>query len=390
MRQNLLRVLTTLTLCLSVISISFAQNRKGTNFPVSDIYKISANAGGVNLVDGKVTAVRVNGKSGLVIKGEIIAQSDIVTTSANGKAEILLNPGSYLRLSENSEFEFTNSSLDNLQIKLTRGSAIMEVITNSDDGFVVGVQTPQNKAFIIDSGVYRFDVLADGTSQVEVWKGKIQTGTTKSSIIKGGKTATFKDSQVSVAKFDRDKKDSFEVWSKARAKDLSVANAGLVDRTGLRSSLMSGFYGSSWNAFDSYGVWVLNMRSGGWCFMPFGYGWNSPYGFGFNNWLGYYNLPYQIIYSNPPVNNGSGSSSSVKPPVTRGDGRPIRVDSDERKPIVTDTDRGARQTPVVDVFKPGRGSTRDESPIFSPPSSRTDRTPIIISPPASTDRKPNN
>ncbi len=382
MNQNLLRVLTILTLCFSVISISIAQNRRGASILVSDIYKISANAGGVNLVDGKVTAVRKNGKSGLVIKGETIIAGDIVTTSANGKAEILLNPGSYLRLSENSEFEFTNSSLDNLQIKLTRGSAIMEVITNSDDGFVVGVQTPQNKSFIVDSGVYRFDVLADGTSQVEVWKGKVQTGTTKSSIVKGGKTATFKDSQVSVAKFDRDKKDTFEIWSKARAKDLSVANAGLIDRTGLRSSLMSGFYGRSWNAFDSYGVWVLNMRNGGWCFMPFGYGWNSPYGFGFNNWLGHYNLPYQIIYTNPVTTT----------PVVSTDRQVRTGGATENKPVSRGDQRMPRQQPVVDIYSPTKGdynTDRGSQPIFNPPT-RVESTPIIISPPASTDRKPNN
>jgi FecR protein len=375
MKQNYLRLLTILVLCFAVVSVSFAQNRRGASIPVADLYKISASAGGVNLIEGKVTSVRKNGKSGLLIKGETIEVGDKVTTDSIGKAEILLNPGSYLRLSENSEFEFTNSSLDNLQVKITRGSVIMEVITNSDDGFIVGVQTPQNKVFIIESGVYRFDVLADAASQVEVWKGKVQIGIGKAGIIKGGKTATLNGSQVAIAKFDRDKKDSFEIWSKARAKELSVANAGLIDKSGLRTSLMSGFYGRSWNAYDSYGVWILNIRGGGWCFMPFGYGFNSPYGFGFGRNLWDYNLPYQIIYTSPS-NGNTNTNTNVKPPVVRTDDTPIGRGQRETP----------RQRPVVDISG-SRDDRKSDGPIFSPP---TRSEPIIITPPQNTDRKPNN
>jgi hypothetical protein len=377
MKQITLRLVAVLILCVSVTSISFAQTRRGSSIPVADLYKISASAGGVNLIEGKVTTVRKNGKSGLLIKGDTVGVGDKVTTDSNGKVEILLNPGSYLRLSENSEFEFTNSSLDNLQVNLSRGSAIMEVITNSDDGFVVGVQTPQNKVFVIESGVYRFDVLSAGTSQVEVWKGKVQigTGTGKSGTIKGGKTATLNGSQVTIAKFDRDEKDSFEIWSKARAKDLSVANSGLVDKTGLRYSLMSGFYGRSWNAYDSYGVWVLNLRGGGWCFMPFSYGFNSPYGFGFGRNLWDFNLPYQIIYSNPQAGN-TNVNPNAKPQVVRTDDTPIGRGQ-------RDT---TRQRPVVDVSG-SRDDRRSNGPVFSPP---TRSEPIIITQPQNTDKKPNN
>jgi hypothetical protein len=39
-----------------------------------------------------------------------------------------LNPGSYIRLAENSSFEFLTTSLDDLQLKLSDGSAMLEVM----------------------------------------------------------------------------------------------------------------------------------------------------------------------------------------------------------------------------------------------------------------------
>jgi hypothetical protein len=125
--------------------------------------------------------------------------------------------------------------------------------------------------------------------------------------------------------------------------------------------------------------------------MPFGYGFNSPYGFGMGRNIWDCGMSYQIVYSNPPVVTNT-SPSNTKPTNTRGDGRPIRVDAGERKPVVGNDDRGerkpvvdggrgGRQVPVVDVFKPSRGGSSDSSPIFIP-SSRGDSAPKS-EPPAS-------
>ena len=47
-------------------------------------------------------------------------------TDADGRVEILLSPGSFLRLAENSEFIFSSTSIYNLKLKIVRGSAIVE------------------------------------------------------------------------------------------------------------------------------------------------------------------------------------------------------------------------------------------------------------------------
>jgi ferric-dicitrate binding protein FerR (iron transport regulator) len=182
--------------CLAFSTVLFAQIPSS----ISDMYLISSKAGKVNLVEGTVSVERNNGKSTILKQGDELAVGEKASTESNGKAEVLLNPGSYLRLGENSEFEFSTNDLDDLQLKLSRGSAIFEVITNTDQGFAVGIQTPQTKTLILESGVYRIDILADNSTKVSVWKGKAQVGEKQSFIIKDGKFAIVKDSQVAVAK----------------------------------------------------------------------------------------------------------------------------------------------------------------------------------------------
>ena len=43
---------------------------------------------------------------------------DAVRTGLDGRVEMLLNPGSYMRVGENSEFELADNSLNNLEVRL--------------------------------------------------------------------------------------------------------------------------------------------------------------------------------------------------------------------------------------------------------------------------------
>ncbi|MCY7349018.1 MAG: FecR domain-containing protein, partial [Pyrinomonadaceae bacterium] len=249
----------------------------------------------VNFVEGKVEIARKNAKSGYLLKGDELEIGDQVSTGAGGKVEILLNPGSFVRLGENSNFEFATTSLEDLQLKLNSGSAMFEVIT--DDEFTFAVNTPKAKFFIVKSGIYRVDVLNDGSGKIEVWKGRAQAGDAE---IKSGRAATVDGNQAAVVKFDRDDKDALEVWSKSRAKELAKVNARLQN-TVARNSLINSFNQTRWSLYNSYGLWVYNPSFGSYCFLPFGYGWSSPYGYYYPRDIWYYNLPPVIYYPPPPT-----------------------------------------------------------------------------------------
>ena len=305
MSKNLFSVFTTLVVTVLFSTVVFAQS-KTADSAVKDLYVISAKAGGVNYVEGKVSNVRANGKSGLLLKSDTVEIGDKVFTGADSKAEILLNPGSYIRLAENTNFSFVATSLDDLELNLSRGSAMIEAITTDD--FKVAVNTPKGRFFIVKSGVYRIDVANDGAGKIGVWKGKAQLDNFDATEIKAGRAAMIDGGQVEIVKFDRDEKDALETWSKARAKELAKVNSRLQDRS-LRNSLFNSFNGRDWNIYNSYGLWVLDSFSASYCFLPFGYGWNSPYGYGFGRDFLRYRFPgyfYQPPTQTTIVRNNSG------------------------------------------------------------------------------------
>src|SRR5437773_4923874 len=183
-----------------------------------DKYIISAKAGGVNFISGKVSVFRKDGKSGYLLAGDELQIGDRVTTATDAFAEILLNPGSYLRIGGGTSFDFGSTDLEDLRVNLRTGSAIFEVIAADD--FRVSVKMPQSNIDLTRSGVYRIDVLADGTSRISVVKGKAYIGAGKTEV-GSGRTASLVRGGVSVSKFDRGSKDALDAWSKDRAKELT-------------------------------------------------------------------------------------------------------------------------------------------------------------------------
>jgi hypothetical protein len=295
---------------LSFAVFAAAQDDERVASAVGDMYVISAKAGGVNYVEGKVAVVK-NTRSGYLVKGDKLEIGDKVLTGANGKAEILLNPGSFVRLGENAVFEFASTSLDDVKIKLTGGSAIFEVF--ADNEFKVSIATPKANFYAVKSGVYRVDILPDGGGKISVWKGRAQIGEDTEAIGKG-KAAVVNGNQVAIEKFDRDDKDALEIWSKDRAKTLAKINSKL-QRDDLRNSLLNSFNRRGWGLHDSFGLWVFDRFSGSYCFLPFGYGWSSPYGYWYDRDLWYFRMPRYVYYQPQPTtinpsNNGNPTSPS--------------------------------------------------------------------------------
>ena len=374
MKQGFLRIFVLSALSLLLIAASApaqqqTEREKRAVNAASSIYVISAKAGGVNFVEGKVAVARKDAKNGYLLKGDELEIGDKVSTGASGKAEILLNPGSYVRLGENSDFEFVSTSLENLKVKISRGSAIFEVI--ADDEFRVSVATPNADFYVVKSGVYRIDVLSDGAGKIEVWKGAAEIGDGKSAPLKKGQSATVNGTETAIVKFDRDDKDPLETWSKERAKNLAKINSNL-NRASLRNSLMSS--GSSWNIYNSYGLWVLDPFSRGFCFLPFGYGWSSPYGYWFGRDIWGMQLPW--IYYYPPV----PTNPTVTPnPTANQTDRPRRNNPNQIE------QRGA--APPFTRVQRDIGSERDrrfpssnDVPGLPPLPSSSAQPPIIIVP----------
>jgi len=291
-------------LAVSLAPLAQAQNREK--------FGISAKAGGVNKVVGQVWVKRAGQTSEQRLTSDVdLASGDVVSTGVWARAEILLNPGSYLRLGENSQFELVDSSLDNLRLRLIKGTAILEAIGGEDTELRINILTEQQPLVIVRRGLYRINAQA-GTTELLVQKGRAQLGNNPKEIAKGGKKIVVSGTSSLIAKIGKYEKDEFDNWSKERGQALAQANIRLSART------MSGYSAlNTWGfgtGFGRLGLWTYNTSFGCYTFLPFTWGYSSVYG----DYRAYYYLPHSwngygygppVVGNNPNRQGGSSGGS---------------------------------------------------------------------------------
>src|SRR5262244_2145019 len=203
-------------------------------------YLISTKAGFVNRVQGEVYVLRADGEDdekGRASLGTQLRAGDRLSVAANSFAEALLNPGSYLRLGENTEVRAVSVDLDSVRFELIKGSVIAE-IGQIDKKTPIEIMTPHGALTIAKAGLLRIDAKGS-TTLVSVRQGEIYLGTASDFAanqalkIKRGKVVTLTGSTqpgqpgapglLDIAKLDRDAVDKFDAWSFDRAQALTQA-----------------------------------------------------------------------------------------------------------------------------------------------------------------------
>jgi hypothetical protein len=277
-------------------------------------FVISAKAGGINAVTGR-TGVHAQGSSEweqLTIKDNLEA-GDVVKTGGDGRVEMLLNPGSYLRVAENSEFELTNNSLDNLEVRLISGTAIVEATGADDTEMMINITTPHTKMAIVRRGLYRVKVVPGDVTELIVRKGRVLLADSQTKI-KGGRKLVFSGLTFSEAKLEKADKefDDFDSWSKQRAEMIAQVNRKIRSRD---VNLLLASFNDPWSVRSSYGLWLFHPRFGCYTFLPFYYGWGSPYGrsypnYFYANYYWYGSRPYGGNTASYPRGGSTGNSGS--------------------------------------------------------------------------------
>src|SRR5690349_13386331 len=109
-----------------------------------DARLLSARAGGINLVSGDVKVRRADGQEwqSISVKDDL-KTGDVARTGADGRVEVLLNPGSYLRAAASTEFEMTDASLESLRLNVLRGSVLVEATGYDELGLNIQITTPR-------------------------------------------------------------------------------------------------------------------------------------------------------------------------------------------------------------------------------------------------------
>jgi hypothetical protein len=322
MRRARITWIPTLFVVAMVVSFSVTAAAQSTR----DKFVISAKAGGVNAVTGRAT-MRAHGESEwqqLTIKADL-EKGDVVRTANDGRVEMLLNPGAYLRIGENSEVELSDNSLQNLEVRLIRGTAIVEASGFDGAELLINITTPHTRMAIVRKGLYRVSVIPGDATELIVRKGRVMLGGSHTKV-DGGNKVVFSHSTFSVAKLrDADKTpNDLEAWSKDRSKTIAQANRAFNRRD--MGLAMIGF-SSGWGrpSASLSGFWLYSYGYGCYTFFPFQSGWGSPYGSSYYNSLygngccggrsayGGYNNPGSGGYTGP-VSGGTTASNPNNPP----------------------------------------------------------------------------
>src|SRR6516162_2489163 len=163
----------------------------------STSFIVSTKAGVVNYAQGSTT-----------VKAATVAKAgQVIGPGPNGRVELLLNPGSYLRMGENSQVILDKVELYDIAIRVVQGSALIESNGFTKDLPLV-VTSGNLKTQIIKDGIYLF---SDGKAVVV--KGKIRDA---KSGFTYGEGYEISDDQSNRARKVKTFTTALELWSQQR------------------------------------------------------------------------------------------------------------------------------------------------------------------------------
>jgi hypothetical protein len=209
--------------------------------------------------------------------GNTVLGSGQYLSTANGKAEILLTPGIFLRLGGNSTVQMVSPDLTKTEVKIEQGRVNVEVDQLYKQNVIL-IDMKNGQTQLLKNGLYAFDA---GNSTLRVFDGKAAVypganlqANVKPIDVKGGHQLALTGDLVSPQSFNKNQaqsQDDLYRWSSLRSEYLGEANIGLAEEY----AGTSGFYPGWYWAGGPYGyTW---LPGDGLFWNPYGYGFYSPY-----------------------------------------------------------------------------------------------------------------
>jgi hypothetical protein len=250
-----------------------------TSFVASAQSVISAKSGLIHYVEGRV------------FLGDQLVESKFGTfpdlkengqlRTEDGRAEVLLTPGVFLRIGENSAIRMVTNRLIDTRLEFLSGSILVEADDlPKDNGVTIAYKDYSIK--LEQKGVYRFD---SEPAALRVYDGGVIAEVNgKSDEIKAGRLLPM-DGDLKGAKFDKDKEaDALYRWSRRRSEYLAMANVSAA-----KSVRDSGMY---WQSSSWYWNPYFNMYT----FIPGRGAYYNPFGFALWSPLTVYDYLYSPGY----------------------------------------------------------------------------------------------
>jgi hypothetical protein len=318
-------------------------------------YTVSARPGAVNYIEGTayIDGAAVSAKAA---KTTFLSANSTLSTDS-GKVEVLLTPGVFLRLGENSEVRMISPSLTNTRVELNRGEAMIEAAGLLKDN---NIEVINHGASITleKNGLYRFRADNQPTAAVLEGKAEVRLGDRKLNLSKNRQTVL--SESLKAEKFDPKQPDELYAWSNVRsqyqaAASYSAANSAIASNYGAWGGYAGSYTpGWFWNAgFDSW-AW---LPGDGAFFSPFGYGFYGP------GLVGYAPVVVAPVRGNGQWNHGADHWRNRNVPVPVNGNNPPAVGSRANSPWA---DHVARQQAARSLSESGfRTGGGTPAPAFS-------------------------
>jgi hypothetical protein len=211
---------------------------------------VSTKAGVVNYVQGDAN----------VSMTQAVGASSPIRTGSGSFAEILLNPGSYVRLDENSEVQLDSLDMPRLEVRVVSGNALIEA-AGFDKRTPLKLTAGNVEVQIVSDGIYLASV-----GGILVLDGKVLASDNKSY---GKNWQLTKVDTVRATKIASRQPTSLEQWSIRRSEEAAHANFDIAGKLRQEPNVKMS------SLFD---VWIWSSGYGGYTYLP-GYGFRSPYGY---------------------------------------------------------------------------------------------------------------
>ncbi len=249
--------------------------------PVPAIAASSGIPGTLNYVEGEV---RVAGQPVAQRSvGTVQLEPNQVMETRQGRAELLLTPGVFLRLGDNSAVRFISPNLGDTRVELLKGRAIVEVTEIFKDNnlsvMLAGASTRLDK-----EGLYSFNAdtrqvrVLDGKATVVINDRQVNLGKGHELTLAGKFKPEHFDAKEAVAQ------DSLYAWSNLRSEYEAEASMQSA-----RAVVVGGgpyWYGPGWYWNPYWGMYGFIPADGIW-YSPFGWPFYSPWVSYWGGWGGW-------------------------------------------------------------------------------------------------------
>lgn len=262
---------------------------------------VSARAGMINVAEGDVLLLDAQGAAPRRVEpkpNELISMKDGQTLrTEEGRAEVLLTPGAFLRLGEASALRLDSSRLSSVKLELVEGSALVDVVELLRDNSVI-VRLAGAEVELEKAGLYRFDA---APPRVRVFSGQAEVRAPGlAQTLKSERELRLDGAQWAMRRFDADKEtDALYRWSKRRSGYIAMANVSAARQAGTLLGA-SAFRGGAWLwnpyfGFATYVPWNDTVMG------PFGYNYYTP------------GTVYQVYYPPRPASSFGGGFDRGRP-----------------------------------------------------------------------------